>query len=204
MDLAALRRHIGSGCRRWVGPVLADDHVSGLRVSRPVDVSRTYQDLSLGMVRNTRRISTLTPSAGHHWWYGDFATGMASACPPAVSAILRVADHSPAILSMSALACSHQLTVRVLPPCALPAAFLEPGAASSIPPVTKQNRLQHAVFWLRRCSLAFMISLMSPAGRISKMLPNVSAGCWPISCTAWFMSLASRTRMPPSCSLVSA
>src|ERR1022692_904059 len=83
----ALWRHIGSGCRRWVGPVLADDHVSGLRVSRPVDVSRTYQDLSLGMVRNTRRISTLTPSAGHHWWYGDFATGMASACPPAVSAI---------------------------------------------------------------------------------------------------------------------
>src|SRR5450432_1639587 len=39
------------------------------------------------------------------------------------------------------------------------AAFLEPGAASSIPPVTKQNRLQPAVFWLRRCSLAFMISL---------------------------------------------
>ena len=30
----ALRRHIGSGCRRWVGPVLADDHVSGLRVFR--------------------------------------------------------------------------------------------------------------------------------------------------------------------------
>src|ERR1035438_5711976 len=70
---------------------------------------------------------------------------------------VRVGDHSPAILSMSALACSHQLTVRALPPCALPAAFLEPGGASSIPPVTKQNRLQPAVFWLRRCSLAFMI-----------------------------------------------
>jgi len=57
------------------------------------------------------------------------------------------------------------------------AAFLEPGGASSIPPVTKQNRLQHPVFWLRRCSLAFMISLMSPAGRISKMLPYFTAGC---------------------------
>src|ERR1039457_3454977 len=42
----ALWRHIGSGCRRWVGPVLADDHVSGLRVSRPVDVSGTHRDLS--------------------------------------------------------------------------------------------------------------------------------------------------------------
>ena len=39
----------------------------------------------------------------------------------------------------------------------------------------------HGVFGLRRCSLAFMISLMSPTGRISKMLPNVSAGCCPIS-----------------------
>jgi len=64
----------------------------------------------------------------------------------------RVADHPPAILSMSALACSQQSTVRALPACALPAAFLEPGGASSIPPVTKQNRLQHAVFCLRRCS----------------------------------------------------
>ena len=84
------------------------------------------------------------------------------------------------------------------------AAFLEPGSASSIPPVTKQNRLQCAAACLRRCSLAFMISLMSPAGRISKMLQYLSAGCWPISCTAWFMSLASRTRMPPSSSFVSA
>jgi hypothetical protein len=63
-----------------------------------------------------------------------------------------MADHPPAILSMSALACSQQSTVRALPACALPAAFLEPGGASSIPPVTKQNRLQHAVFCLRRCS----------------------------------------------------
>ena len=36
----------------------------------------------------------------------------------------------------------------------------------------------------RRCSLAFMISLMSPTGRISKMLPNFSAGCCAINCTA--------------------
>ena len=61
-----------------------------------------------------------------------------------------------------------------------------------------------ALSFRRRCSLAFVISLMSAAGRISKMLPYVTAGCWPISWTAWFMSLASRTRMPPSCSLVSA
>lgn len=40
-----------------------------------------------------------------------------------------------------------------------------------------QSRLQRAEDCLRRCSLAFMISLMSPAGRISKMLPYVSAGC---------------------------
>src|SRR6202162_4091824 len=38
-------------------------------------------------------------------------------------------------------------------------------------------RSQRAVFFRRRCSLAFMISFMSPAGRISKMLPYVSAGC---------------------------
>ena len=40
---------------------------------RPVDATGAYQDLSLDMVRNTRRISTLTPSAGHHWWCGNFA-----------------------------------------------------------------------------------------------------------------------------------
>ena len=40
---------------------------------------------------------------------------------------------------MSDLPCSQQLTVRALPPCALPAAFLEPGGASMIPPVTKQR-----------------------------------------------------------------
>src|ERR1039458_5041283 len=70
-------------------------HMSKMRVFRPVEVRGTYQDLSLDMVRSTRRISMLTPSAGHHWWYGDFATGMASACPPAVSAILRVPDDPP-------------------------------------------------------------------------------------------------------------
>lgn len=44
--------------------------------------------------------------------------------------------------------------------------------------------LQRAVFWLRRCSLALIISLRSAAGRISKMLPYVSAGCCAMSCTA--------------------
>src|ERR1019366_8492460 len=70
-------------------------HMSKMRVFRPIEVRGTYQYLSLDMVRSTRRISMLTPSAGHHWWYGDFATGMASACPPAVSAILRVPDDPP-------------------------------------------------------------------------------------------------------------
>ena len=55
-----------------------------------------------------------------------------------------------------------------------------PGAASPVP----LKHLQLAVFFRRRCSLAFMISFMSPAGRISKTLPYISAGCWPISCTA--------------------
>jgi hypothetical protein len=33
------------------------------------------------------------------------------------------------------------------------------------------GRPQRAVFFRRRCSLAFMTSFMSAAGRISKMLP---------------------------------
>src|SRR5215831_13252540 len=48
----------------------------------------------------------------------------------------------------------------------------------------RSGRLQRAVFCRRRCSLSFMTSFMSAAGRISKMLPYVSAGCWPMSCTA--------------------
>jgi hypothetical protein len=46
------------------------------------------------------------------------------------------------------------------------------------------RRVQRAVFCRRRCSLAFMTSFMSPAGRISKTLPYFRAGCWPMSCTA--------------------
>src|SRR5215472_1206903 len=49
------------------------------------------------------------------------------------------------LLNVSALACSQPLTVRALP-CKLPAAFMEPGRASSISLVTKRNRLQHAAF----------------------------------------------------------
>ena len=97
---------------------------------------------------------------------------------------VRIPEHSPAILWMSALACSQQLTVRALPRAHCARLSWKPGGASSIPPVTKQNPLQHAVFWLRRCSLAFMISLISPAARISKMLPCASAGCCATSCTA--------------------
>jgi hypothetical protein len=96
----------------------------------------------------------------------------------------RVAEHPPAILSMSALARPQQLTVRALPHCALPAAFLEPGGVRRFSRVTKQSCLQRTVFCRRRCSLALMTSLMSPAGRISKMLPYVSAGCCAMSCTA--------------------
>ena len=44
--------------------------------------------------------------------------------------------------------------------------------------------LQGVVVCRRRCSLAFMISFMSPAGRISKMLPYFRAGCCAINCTA--------------------
>ena len=69
-------------------------------------------------------------------------------------------------------------------PCALPEAFLEPGSASSIPAGTKQNHLQRAVFFLRRCSLALIISLMSAAGRISHNVPYFRAGCRDMSCTA--------------------
>ena len=66
-------------------------------------------------------------------------------------------------------------------PCALPEAFLEPGGASSIPPVIKQNHLQRAVFFLRRSSLALIISLMSAAGRISHNAPYFRTGCCDMS-----------------------
>src|SRR6516165_7291651 len=39
------------------------------------------------------------------------------------------------------------------------------------------GRLQCAAACRRRCSLAFMISFMSPTGRISQMQPYFSAGC---------------------------
>ena len=68
-------RHTARGCVEAVGVVCPTSRPATkcVVVRRPVDVDRTYQDLSLDMVRNTRRISTLTPSAGHHWWYGNFA-----------------------------------------------------------------------------------------------------------------------------------
>jgi hypothetical protein len=44
--------------------------------------------------------------------------------------------------------------------------------------------LQRVVCCRRRCSLAFVTSLMSAAGRISKMLPYFKAGCCAMSCTA--------------------
>lgn len=55
----------------------------------------------------------------------------------------------------------------------------------------------------RRSALCRTISPRSAAGRISHG-PNVTPGCCEISSTAWLRSRASRMRMPPSCSLVSA
>lgn len=52
------------------------------------------------------------------------------------------------------------------------------------PEVIGEAAVQRAVFSRRRCSLALVISLKSAAGRISKMLPNFSAGCCAMSCTA--------------------
>ena len=46
------------------------------------------------------------------------------------------------------------------------------------------GRLQRAVFFRRRCSLAFISSFMSAPGRISKVLPYFSAGCCAMSCNA--------------------
>src|SRR5215470_14752530 len=45
-----------------------------------------------------------------------------------------------------------------------------------------RRRTQRAVCWRRRCSLAFINSLMSNAGRISKMLPYFRDGCCAMSC----------------------
>jgi hypothetical protein len=55
----------------------------------------------------------------------------------------------------------------------------------------------------RRCSLSRIISLKSAAGRISKG-PAFTPGCFDINWMAWFRSLASRMRIPPICSFVSA
>jgi hypothetical protein len=43
---------------------------------------------------------------------------------------------------------------------------------------------QRAFLFRRRCSLAFISSFMSAAGRISKVLPYFSAGCCAMSCKA--------------------
>jgi len=69
-------------------------------------------------------------------------------------------------------------------PAHCPRLPFEPAGAWSIPPVTKQNHLQRAAFFFRRCSLAFMISFMSPTGRISQTLPYFRDGCCATSWTA--------------------
>ena len=46
------------------------------------------------------------------------------------------------------------------------------------------GRLQRVVACRRRCSLAFLISFMSPSGRISQTLPYFRDGCCAMSCTA--------------------
>jgi hypothetical protein len=56
--------------------------------------------------------------------------------------------------------------------------------AATILVMLSTARSQRAVFFRRRCSLSLIISLKSPTGRISKVLPYVSAGCRPMSCTA--------------------
>jgi hypothetical protein len=78
---------------------------------------------------------------------------------------------------------SRQFALRKIA-AALAVLFVARASASSILPMKKQNRLQRAMFCRRRCSLALMISLMSPAGRISQMVPNASAGCCAMSWTA--------------------
>src|SRR5215510_610888 len=55
----------------------------------------------------------------------------------------------------------------------------------------------------RRRSLSRIIAVKSSAGRISKG-PTFTPGCFDINWMAWFRSLASSTRIPPTCSFVSA
>jgi len=55
----------------------------------------------------------------------------------------------------------------------------------------------------RRRSLSRTASVKSAAGRISNG-PAFTPGCFDINWIAWFRSLASRTRIPPNCSFVSA
>ena len=50
--------------------------------------------------------------------------------------------------------------------------------------VATSELIAHIVLCRRRCSLAFINSFMSAAGRISKTLPYFSAGCCVMSCTA--------------------
>ena len=61
---------------------------------------------------------------------------------------------------------------------------IDPSAPPAEQQVVRQADLQRAVFCRRRCSLAFLISLISPAGRISQMVPYCRAGCCDMSCTA--------------------
>jgi hypothetical protein len=72
---------------------------------------------------------------------------------------------------------------------ALELAFRRPYGVATAPLTEKALphsafRLQRAVFCRRRCSVAFIISVKSAAGRISKTLPYVRAGCCTMSCTA--------------------
>src|SRR5512139_3553964 len=55
----------------------------------------------------------------------------------------------------------------------------------------------------RLLSLSATIADRSSTGRISKG-PTFTPGCFEMSWMAWFKSVASRTRIPPSCSFVSA
>jgi hypothetical protein len=112
-------------------------------------------------------------------------TGMASA-----PAVLRSEGRSSVCLLCLYAASPREpgavtsVTLRNEIPCSRAPA----GCADSIPdppaPVARPRpRLQRATTCLRRCSLAFITSFKSAAGRISHG-PFFKPGCWPISSTA--------------------
>src|SRR5690606_12825034 len=65
------------------------------------------------------------------------------------------------------------------------------------------SNVLYLVFAARRRALCRMTSVMSSTPRISNG-PALVPGCFDINSTAWSISRASSTRMPPSTSLVSA